>query len=207
MRARYYSPEIKRFVNQDILLGGIGEGQTLNRYSYVTGKPISFVDPFGLEGVEYNHRCKMGSCHDYDGTPGRPMTSTEELILDLLMCLIPTGEFTLILPTFKQAKNFADNLKIAEALRDAKLEEIYKMSKTQQSKITTVVGAYDPKTGRVATGVKVTCKSNAGKCAEDLAAEALGNPENIEFTEVIRPRNSKVIPRCDRCVINYGPEY
>ncbi len=48
MRARFYSPEIKRFINQDILLGGIGDGQTLNRYAYVTGKPIIFVDPFGL---------------------------------------------------------------------------------------------------------------------------------------------------------------
>jgi len=48
MRARFYNPEIKRFINQDILLGGISEGQTLNRYAFVTGQPVSFVDPFGL---------------------------------------------------------------------------------------------------------------------------------------------------------------
>jgi RHS repeat-associated protein len=35
MRARFYSPEIRRFVNQDVLLGGIGDGQTLNLYAYV----------------------------------------------------------------------------------------------------------------------------------------------------------------------------
>ncbi len=115
MRARFYNPEIKRFINQDILLGGIGEGQTLNRYAFVTGRPISLVDPFGLKGAEYNHRCKMGSCHDYDGTPGRPMTSTEELILDVLMCLIPTGEFTLILPAFKQAKIFSETSSLWES--------------------------------------------------------------------------------------------
>jgi RHS repeat-associated protein len=50
MRARYYHPEIRRFVNQDILLGEIFEGQTLNRYAYVTGRPVNYVDPFGLVG-------------------------------------------------------------------------------------------------------------------------------------------------------------
>lgn len=48
MRARFYSPEIKRFVNQDILLGEIFESQTLNRYAYVTGQPVFYIDPFGL---------------------------------------------------------------------------------------------------------------------------------------------------------------
>ena len=48
MRQRYYSPELKRFVNQDILTGNIGDSQSLNRYSYVQGNPVSYTDPFGL---------------------------------------------------------------------------------------------------------------------------------------------------------------
>ena len=52
MRARFYSPEIRRFINQDILLGSISEGQTLNRYAFVTGRPVSFIDPFGFKGKE-----------------------------------------------------------------------------------------------------------------------------------------------------------
>ncbi len=49
MRARYYSPEMRRFINADVLHGAISDSTSLNRYSYVNGNPVSFVDPFGLE--------------------------------------------------------------------------------------------------------------------------------------------------------------
>ena len=48
MRARYYSPEMRRFVNADIIHGEISDSTSLNRYSFVNGNPVSFVDPFGL---------------------------------------------------------------------------------------------------------------------------------------------------------------
>ena len=47
MRTRYYSPELIRFINADILKGGIEDSRTLNRYAYVNGNPVSYVDPFG----------------------------------------------------------------------------------------------------------------------------------------------------------------
>ena len=34
MRARYYSPELKRFINADIIVGDLSNSQTLNRYAY-----------------------------------------------------------------------------------------------------------------------------------------------------------------------------
>jgi RHS repeat-associated protein len=65
MRARFYSPEMRRFVNQDILLGFVEEGQTLNRYAYVTGDPISKIDPFGLS--EYCGKCAIGETEGASG--------------------------------------------------------------------------------------------------------------------------------------------
>ncbi|MBQ8912988.1 MAG: Hint domain-containing protein, partial [Lachnospiraceae bacterium] len=53
MRSRYYNPEIKRFINQDILTGNIGNSASLNRYSYVEGNPVSYTDPFGLSPFSY----------------------------------------------------------------------------------------------------------------------------------------------------------
>ena len=48
MRQRYYNPQIKRFINQDILTGNMGSSQSMNRYCYVQGNSISYTDPFGL---------------------------------------------------------------------------------------------------------------------------------------------------------------
>lgn len=50
MRSRYYNPELKRFMNADVLDGSIADSTTLNLYAYVNGNPISFVDPFGFCG-------------------------------------------------------------------------------------------------------------------------------------------------------------
>lgn len=47
MRARYYNPLIRRFLNQDP--AGFGGG--LNFYAYADGNPVSFIDPFGLGAV------------------------------------------------------------------------------------------------------------------------------------------------------------
>ena len=53
MRSRYYNTDIKRFINQDVLIGSIGNSNSLNRYSYVEGNPVSYTDPFGLSPFSY----------------------------------------------------------------------------------------------------------------------------------------------------------
>ena len=56
MRARYYSPDMRRFVNADIIHGEISDSTSLNRYAYVNGNPVSFVDPFGLSAERGTQR-------------------------------------------------------------------------------------------------------------------------------------------------------
>ena len=53
MRARYYSPDMKRFINADVVAGTISNAVTLNRYAYANGNPVSFVDPFGLSAERW----------------------------------------------------------------------------------------------------------------------------------------------------------
>ncbi|MET1176110.1 RHS repeat domain-containing protein [Paenibacillus amylolyticus] len=52
MRARYYDPKLKRFLNRDVIRGEIQDGQTFNRYAYVNGNPVSYIDPLGLSKWE-----------------------------------------------------------------------------------------------------------------------------------------------------------
>ena len=45
--ARYYNPEIGRFVQADTLKGEVSNPQSLNRYAYTMNNPMKFVDPTG----------------------------------------------------------------------------------------------------------------------------------------------------------------
>jgi RHS repeat-associated protein len=45
--ARYYSAEIGRFVQPDSMLPDIYDPQQLNRYMYVRGNPLKYIDPSG----------------------------------------------------------------------------------------------------------------------------------------------------------------
>ena len=50
MRDRSYAPGLLRFVERDFLFGNLYRPQSLNRYAFVTGNPIQWIDPLGLSG-------------------------------------------------------------------------------------------------------------------------------------------------------------
>ncbi len=47
MGARWYDPALSRWLSADTLVPGEGEPQSLNRYSWVLGNPLKWVDPTG----------------------------------------------------------------------------------------------------------------------------------------------------------------
>ena len=51
MRARYYSPDMRRFINADIVAGKISNAITLNRFAYANSNPAMYIDPSGLFGI------------------------------------------------------------------------------------------------------------------------------------------------------------
>ena len=51
LRARYYDPDIGRFISKDPFTGFVSDAQSLNRYSYVRNNPVRFVDPQGLSPI------------------------------------------------------------------------------------------------------------------------------------------------------------
>jgi len=46
-RARYYSPDMRRFISEDPLRFAAGD---VNFYAYVWNNPVNFIDPMGLAG-------------------------------------------------------------------------------------------------------------------------------------------------------------
>ena len=42
MCTRYYNPDIKRFMNVDVIVGNVLDGRSLNRHAYVNDNPISY---------------------------------------------------------------------------------------------------------------------------------------------------------------------
>ena len=50
LRARYYQPEVGRFVTKDPWAGDVWRPSTLSGYTYIDSNPTSYMDPSGLEG-------------------------------------------------------------------------------------------------------------------------------------------------------------
>ncbi len=52
LRARYYDPEMGRFIQQDSYLGKTSRPLSQNRYIYVENNPLNYIDPSGHMSVD-----------------------------------------------------------------------------------------------------------------------------------------------------------
>jgi RHS repeat-associated protein len=52
LRARYYNPSDGRFLSRDTWAGDINNPLSLNRWMYVEGNPVNYVDPTGMKPSE-----------------------------------------------------------------------------------------------------------------------------------------------------------
>ncbi len=96
MRARYYNQDIKRFINRDVVSGDITNSQSLNRYCYVQGNPVSLTDPFGLcptpEEMEWNRFKKKVSNITHNALDGLGLVFDPADVLNAFLYLIE-GEY------------------------------------------------------------------------------------------------------------------
>src|SRR5690606_36124680 len=47
LRARYYNPADARFMSRDTWAGDVNNPLSLNRWNYVNGNPVNYIDPTG----------------------------------------------------------------------------------------------------------------------------------------------------------------
>uniref|UniRef100_UPI000C06F7C1 RHS repeat domain-containing protein n=1 Tax=Tepidibacter mesophilus TaxID=655607 RepID=UPI000C06F7C1 len=60
-QARYYMPEIGRFISEDPWNGDLYQPNTLNPYPYVLNNPLKYVDPLGLKQENNWTGCYVGT--------------------------------------------------------------------------------------------------------------------------------------------------
>ncbi len=56
--ARYYNPELGRFLQADPVIGNLYNSQDLNKYSYVKNNPYKYTDPNGTSIIDYFNNIK-----------------------------------------------------------------------------------------------------------------------------------------------------
>jgi RHS repeat-associated protein len=61
MGARWYDPEVGRWISPDTIVPDPANPQTLNRLAYALNNPLRYIDPTGHEGCDTNN---IGACED-----------------------------------------------------------------------------------------------------------------------------------------------
>jgi len=85
MHARYYDPNLGRFLSVDPVLGTPGSPQTWNRYVYARNSPLRFTDPSGRENCagisgDTENQCNSTAVDPNVNAPGRMQSIKDRAI-------------------------------------------------------------------------------------------------------------------------------
>jgi hypothetical protein len=82
MGARLYEPYINRWIQPDTIVPDPANPQSLNRYAYVLGNPLKYVDPSGFDPLDAAWRAEFEAAH------GREPTA-EDILIRLFSIAFP----------------------------------------------------------------------------------------------------------------------
>ncbi len=94
MRARYYDPGTSRFVSED----PIGLDGGINVYAYAGNNPVTYRDPFGLEGEQ-----EEPDCTDPDSPGGKEIVEGEVCKVKGVTAEVSKGGWVFVPPYFGPA--------------------------------------------------------------------------------------------------------
>lgn len=147
MNARYYDPQLAKFVSPDTIIPRTFDPQALNRYSYTYNDPLNYTDPTGHEPLGIHQRIESE-----DGT------WDIHINFDIAAMAVPTAVNTGNMPQLPPDMLRVDLFRIQEAARAA----------TQAADAAKALGA-----ARAAKAVAAAEAAAAAQAARAFATSAL----------------------------------
>ncbi|GHJ48347.1 hypothetical protein Cs7R123_56890 [Catellatospora sp. TT07R-123] len=227
--ARQYDLALSRFISVDPKLV-VSDPSQYNAYQYASLNPITMSDPSGTvvtatsEGAGGGDGPKCdAACQDRRAQihlkevmarqAARAYDARLQALKAAILAVYSNGELSRNRYLAEMKSADAEYLEAANAERDAMISYLTgevkagRISMTSLKSVTTVTAAWNPKTGSVYVGWRLSGYHPAGFCAEDDCAQqaaAVGEDvADLQFTVTLRPRDSNPINVCVSCQKDY----
>ena len=121
LRARYYAPQDGRFLSRDAWGGDYNRPLSLNRWNYVEGNPVNFVDPSGHFSAVHDYGTQLGELQAYS------FWQPSSIILQTTLNLLPKTTQYHKLVIEKAGVNACGLVAAASASGEPFLDALYKL--------------------------------------------------------------------------------
>ncbi|MGR6872725.1 RHS repeat domain-containing protein [Pseudomonas sp. HK3] len=203
MQARWYNPELGRFLSIDPVGYEDGNTHSFNRYSYANNNPYKYVDPDGQIAKLVKLAWNIGKKAYKNGGDFKKAGKDEWQDIVENAAELLDGDFTSddVFAAVDLLTGFGKELKSvtrkSESARDA-------LANSKKRKHATYAGGH--KDGKIVSG----CSSNPSGCAEDDIARQLGSDAKMTGAKGFRRNKTtgeleyKDIPVCTNCQSKYS---